>query len=254
MHGSTELTGDLDLLWDGTPDEAHALRDALALCGCTELPDLDRSQVGYRVTDAGGDLCTPALPWGAMDVTPCLTSAATDRHRDLRTRPGRTSSQGRRSHDTRATAAHQSPIRPADVTALRTVRPTHAGALQPRRPLLPLPLPQRVRAGRQGLPPTQRLRRRTRPDRPARHLAHACLRPAPAGGHGRADVRGPAARPCGPNGGGEGSSSGRRVRHEDHPLRRGSRSRHRPGTRRPMDHRNPGPPLPSDRQEPRSHP
>ncbi|KOV67861.1 hypothetical protein ADL00_14945, partial [Streptomyces sp. AS58] len=38
MHGSTELTGDLDLLWDGTPDEAHALRDALALCGCTGLP------------------------------------------------------------------------------------------------------------------------------------------------------------------------------------------------------------------------
>ncbi|MGW8688687.1 hypothetical protein ACWGNN_48435 [Streptomyces sp. NPDC055817] len=79
MHGSTELTGDLDLLWDGTPDEAHALRDALALCGCTELPDLDRSQVVYRITGASGDLCTPALPWGAMDVTPCLTSAETTR-------------------------------------------------------------------------------------------------------------------------------------------------------------------------------
>ena len=78
MHGSTELTGDLDLLWDGTPDEAHALRDALVLCGCTEPPDLDRSQVGYRVTGASGDLCTPALPWGA-DVTPCLTSAETTR-------------------------------------------------------------------------------------------------------------------------------------------------------------------------------
>lgn len=79
MHGSTELTGDLDLLWDGTPDEAHALRDALVLCGCTEPPDLDRSQVGYRVTGASGDLCTPAPPWGAMDVTPCLTSAETTR-------------------------------------------------------------------------------------------------------------------------------------------------------------------------------
>ncbi|WP_327580044.1 MULTISPECIES: hypothetical protein [unclassified Streptomyces] len=79
MHGSTELTGDLDLLWDGTPDEAHALRDALVLCGCTELPDLDRPQVGYQVTGAGGDLCTSALPWGAMDVTPCLTSAETTR-------------------------------------------------------------------------------------------------------------------------------------------------------------------------------
>ncbi|WP_234388658.1 hypothetical protein [Streptomyces sp. AS58] len=64
---AAELTGDLDL------------RDALALCGCTGLPDLDRSQVGYRVTGASGDLCTPALPWGAMDVAPCLTSAQTTR-------------------------------------------------------------------------------------------------------------------------------------------------------------------------------
>jgi hypothetical protein len=79
VHGSTELTGDLDLLWDGSPHEAHALRDALALCGCTELPDLDRSQVGYRVTGASGDLCTPELRWGAMDVTPCLTSVETTR-------------------------------------------------------------------------------------------------------------------------------------------------------------------------------
>ncbi|WP_329230195.1 hypothetical protein [Streptomyces canus] len=79
LHGSTELTGDLDLLWDGTSDEAHALRNALARCGCIELPDLDRSQVGYRVTGASGDLCTPELRWGAMDVTPCLTSAETTR-------------------------------------------------------------------------------------------------------------------------------------------------------------------------------
>ncbi|MFE0855112.1 hypothetical protein CJD44_03110 [Streptomyces sp. alain-838] len=79
MHGSTELTGDLDLLWDGTPDEARALRDALARCGCRVLPDLDHEQVGYRVTGAGGDLCTPALRWGTMDVTPCLTRAETTR-------------------------------------------------------------------------------------------------------------------------------------------------------------------------------
>ncbi|MFJ9149099.1 hypothetical protein ACIRP7_13720 [Streptomyces sp. NPDC102270] len=46
---------------------------------CTELPDLARSQVGYRVTCASGDLCTPELRWGAMDVTPCLTSAETTR-------------------------------------------------------------------------------------------------------------------------------------------------------------------------------
>ncbi|MFC8083676.1 hypothetical protein [Streptomyces sp. NPDC057340] len=79
MHGSTELTGDLDLLWDGTPEEADALRDALAACGCAELPDLDREQVGYRTTGAEGDLCTPALRWGDLDVTPCLTRAETTR-------------------------------------------------------------------------------------------------------------------------------------------------------------------------------
>lgn len=75
MHGSVELTGDLDLLWDGTPGQAHALRAALAATGCTDLPDLDRPQAAYRVTGVGGDLCTPALPWGDMDIAPCLIRA-----------------------------------------------------------------------------------------------------------------------------------------------------------------------------------
>ncbi|MFF9126680.1 hypothetical protein ACF09J_25935 [Streptomyces sp. NPDC014889] len=75
MHGSAELTGDLDLLWDGTPEQAHALRDALTATGCTNLPDLDRPQVAYRVTGADGDLCTPALPWGGMNIAPCLARA-----------------------------------------------------------------------------------------------------------------------------------------------------------------------------------
>ncbi|MGX1509011.1 hypothetical protein RKD44_000299 [Streptomyces collinus] len=66
MHGSTELTGDLDLLWDGTPGEARALRAALAARGCTTLPDLGREQVGYRVTGADGDLCTPRPPVGRV--------------------------------------------------------------------------------------------------------------------------------------------------------------------------------------------
>ncbi|MFE3851139.1 hypothetical protein ACFXPN_08340 [Streptomyces griseorubiginosus] len=81
MHGSTELTGDLDLLWDGTPDEAHALREALARCGCAELPDLDRVQVGYRVTGAVGDLCTPGLPWGTMTVAPLPDQGRDDSRR-----------------------------------------------------------------------------------------------------------------------------------------------------------------------------
>jgi hypothetical protein len=75
MHGSTELTGDLDLLWDGTPAEARALRDALVIAGCAEPPDLDHPQVAYRVTGAGGDLCTPALAWGGLDVAACLARA-----------------------------------------------------------------------------------------------------------------------------------------------------------------------------------
>lgn len=75
MHGSMELTGDLDLLWDGTPEQAHALHDALIATGCTDLPDLDQPQANYQVTGASGDLCTPALPWGDMDVAPCLTRA-----------------------------------------------------------------------------------------------------------------------------------------------------------------------------------
>ncbi|MFH8239065.1 hypothetical protein [Streptomyces sp. NPDC018321] len=75
MHGSEELTGDLDLLWDGTPEQAHALREALTATGCASLPDLARSQVAYQVIGAGGDLCTPALPWGDMDVAPCLARA-----------------------------------------------------------------------------------------------------------------------------------------------------------------------------------
>ncbi|MET7457455.1 hypothetical protein ABZT03_37470 [Streptomyces sp. NPDC005574] len=75
MHGSVELTGDLDLLWDGTSEQAHALRDALTIVGCTDLPDLDRPQVAYQVASVSGDLCTPALSWGAMDVAPCLARA-----------------------------------------------------------------------------------------------------------------------------------------------------------------------------------
>jgi len=76
MHGSIELTGDLDLLWDGTPEQAHALRDALSATGCTNLPHLDQPHVAYQVAGASGDLCTPALPWGGMDVAPCLVRPA----------------------------------------------------------------------------------------------------------------------------------------------------------------------------------
>ncbi|MGW4646336.1 hypothetical protein [Kitasatospora sp. NPDC004289] len=77
LHGSTEPTGDLDLLWDGSPEEARALREAVSAADCTELPDLNRPQAAYRVTGVTGDLCTPALPWGGLDTTGCLTRALT---------------------------------------------------------------------------------------------------------------------------------------------------------------------------------
>lgn len=77
MHGSADPTGDLDLLWDGTPEQAHAIRTALLSTGCPDLPDLDRPQAAYRVTGTSGDLCTPALPWGDMDVAGCLDRAVT---------------------------------------------------------------------------------------------------------------------------------------------------------------------------------
>ncbi|MFG3157092.1 hypothetical protein ACGF7W_34230 [Streptomyces sp. NPDC048219] len=38
MHGSEELTGDLDLLWDGTPGQARALRDALVRRAARSCP------------------------------------------------------------------------------------------------------------------------------------------------------------------------------------------------------------------------
>jgi hypothetical protein len=79
MHGSAELTGDLDLLWDGAPRQAGALAAAFASVGA-ELADDDGvpvpcsapafglPKVMFRSTLASGDCCTPALPWGSLAV------------------------------------------------------------------------------------------------------------------------------------------------------------------------------------------
>jgi hypothetical protein len=79
LHGSRELTGDLDLLWSGTDDQAVAIAAAFAAAGA-ELTDDDgatlpcvpasfaRPKVLFRVPGAGGDCCTPALPWGDLPV------------------------------------------------------------------------------------------------------------------------------------------------------------------------------------------
>jgi len=79
MHGSNELTGDLDLLWDGDPARAGVLADAFASLDaqvadaggqptpCTAagfvLP-----KVLFRTPSACGDCCTPRLPWGDLDI------------------------------------------------------------------------------------------------------------------------------------------------------------------------------------------
>ena len=78
LHGSTELTGDLDLLWDGDPSQAQGLTTVLAAVGARLLDDegpiaLHRDafalpKVRFESEAASGDLCTPALPWGELDI------------------------------------------------------------------------------------------------------------------------------------------------------------------------------------------
>ena len=77
LHGSAELTGDLDLLWSGASDHAHRLVAAFGAVGA-DLSDDGRAvdndeaaftmgKVLFRTPGASGDCCTPNLPWG-MDV------------------------------------------------------------------------------------------------------------------------------------------------------------------------------------------
>jgi hypothetical protein len=93
MHGSAELTGDLDLLWDGDPGHAPALAAAFASVGAS-LADNDGRplpctpaafsgpKVLYHSELASGDCCTPALPWGGLPVAAfaarCLVAAGRD--------------------------------------------------------------------------------------------------------------------------------------------------------------------------------
>lgn len=88
LHGSHELTGDLDLLWDGDPAQAEALARAFAAAGCDLLDD-DRGpvevapaafllrKVQFESPQVSGDCCTPALPWGALPVRDFLDRALT---------------------------------------------------------------------------------------------------------------------------------------------------------------------------------
>jgi hypothetical protein len=83
MHGSRELTGDLDLLWDGDREHAPALAAAFSATGASLADDegmplpcdpeaFRRPKVLFRSALASGDCCTPALPWGDLPVAAFL--------------------------------------------------------------------------------------------------------------------------------------------------------------------------------------
>lgn len=79
LHGSRELTGDLDLLWDGQASQANAMAAAFASVSA-DLTDDDGvpircepaafglPKVLFRSAGASGDCCTPALPWGELPI------------------------------------------------------------------------------------------------------------------------------------------------------------------------------------------
>src|SRR5688500_1954343 len=81
LHGSSDPTGDLDILWDGSADAVDGIARAFEEVGVV-LRDEDFNRVepaGYRAALAGakvyfeglncaGDLCTPRLRWGSLDV------------------------------------------------------------------------------------------------------------------------------------------------------------------------------------------
>lgn len=80
LHGSAELTGDLDLLWDGDPRHTPALAAGFAAIDA-QLYDDDGNpvpcgpeafllpKVTFQAATVSGDACTPALPWGTLPVT-----------------------------------------------------------------------------------------------------------------------------------------------------------------------------------------
>ncbi len=88
LHGSRELTGDLDLLWDGDMRQATALAAAFASVSA-ELADADgsplrceppafaRPKVLFRTASASGDCCTTALSWGDLPVSEFLGRCCT---------------------------------------------------------------------------------------------------------------------------------------------------------------------------------
>lgn len=79
LHGSTELTGDLDLLWSGSSSEASAMSAAFGAAGAELFDDDGRPvpcssesfgqpKIDFRTSRASGDCCSVTLAWGDLDV------------------------------------------------------------------------------------------------------------------------------------------------------------------------------------------
>ncbi len=86
MHGSMELTGDLDLLWDGQEQQAGLLAAGFAAVGAIVTGDdgtpmavtpkaFCLPKVLFRTPTASGDCCTPSLPWGDLDIPAIIRRA-----------------------------------------------------------------------------------------------------------------------------------------------------------------------------------
>lgn len=86
LHGSTELTGDVDLLWSGAVGEAAAMAAAFDAVAARLWDDDDRPvateagafalpKVTFRTSSAAGDCCTPSLPWRGLDVAGMIERA-----------------------------------------------------------------------------------------------------------------------------------------------------------------------------------
>lgn len=81
LHGSSEPTGDLDLLWDGSPDAVDAIASAFEAAHVVIRDEhfepvnpanyrqaLSGAKVYFEGLHCAGDLCTPRLRWGSLDV------------------------------------------------------------------------------------------------------------------------------------------------------------------------------------------
>lgn len=87
LHGSAELTGDLDLLWSGLPADAPAMVAAFGAIDAHVTDDdgvavsltdgFDLPKALFRTTTAAGDCCTPRLDWKGLDVAAFIDRALT---------------------------------------------------------------------------------------------------------------------------------------------------------------------------------